>query len=86
MYRYFIVKPIINGFEATLVMCAKDEDSLKHYVEKMLPQSICFEISEDDFNVFTLSGFKAYVCPAAPNSTQNIKDNSTPVSADQTVE
>ena len=61
---YYLVKPIINGFEAALFFCADNSESLETYIKRFLnvPVSVS-EITEDDFKLFGNSGFKVYAVP-----------------------
>lgn len=62
--NFYIAKPVVYGFEATLLFCAENDESLKAYLDKYLPiQCPCIRISEQDFNLFSNSGFKTYICP-----------------------
>lgn len=62
--NYYLVKPIINGFEVALFFSADNADSVGEYIKRFLnvPVSIS-AISKDDFQLFGNSGFKFYAVP-----------------------
>ena len=61
---YYLVKPIINGFEAALFFCADSSESLEAYIKRFMNVLVSVsEITEDDFKLFGNSGFKVYAVP-----------------------
>lgn len=62
--KYWIVKPIINGFEFTTIMYG-EQDSVRSYIENFIKTPTTFtEISEDIVNALFTIGIKIYAVPA----------------------
>ena len=73
---FYLVRPILFGFEASLFACAPNPESVKIYFENILkdtPLNI-MKISEDDFRVFAMSGFKFYMVPDLTSNTDTSQE------------
>ena len=73
--KYFVVRPIINGFEAILLMYGQETD-IKKYIEFVLATNCTYSAINKDFarNLFDI-GFKVYMCPEIGKVKTDIEEN-----------
>lgn len=58
--KFWLVRPIIRGFELHMIMCGS-EDGVKEYVQNQLPYPVAYtDIGEDAVRAFEKAGFKVY--------------------------
>ena len=62
-FKYFVVRPTINGFETVMIMHGRESD-IKRYIEYSLRIPCTYDAINEGFakNLFDI-GFKVYMCP-----------------------
>jgi hypothetical protein len=63
--RFFLARLVLFGFEASMYFSSQNGESVKIYLDSIFKDTpvAIIEISEDDFTMFSRSGFKFYTIP-----------------------
>ena len=63
--KYFVVKPIVNGFETVMIMYGEESD-IRNYIKYVMDIPCSYNIINEQFarNLFDI-GFKVYMCPSS---------------------
>ena len=70
--RFWIVKPVVNGFETNMIMYGTQEE-LEQYVRNNIGGQVNYiGISSDIVNPLTTIGMKIYMCPTIEEETDNL--------------
>ena len=63
MSNYWLVRPIVSGFETTMCVYGTEEE-LREYLQKYLSGITSYaQITEDVAQMLTQLSFKLYMCP-----------------------
>lgn len=73
--QYWIVKPIVNGFETALLMFGTETELVKYLQERIKMPSSYTSIPYDTVLVFEQFGFKVYCLPAERAVSENMEDS-----------
>ena len=73
--QYWIVKPIVNGFETAMIMFGTEAELLKYLQERIKLPSSYNSIPYDAVEAFEKFGFKVYCLPAERVIAENTENS-----------